>query len=463
MSPGSPDSLRHRAAPVNIPPSVSLASNVPARSRVVVKIPSPRPADRACLPTETTEVGSTSKTPPLGPQTPPSSDVQSNSSDAAPTDGKLKTRGRQERNSLSRLLNLTGCPSVVTSSRSFALPPRFESATFDNYEPQLAGQAEALSATRQFVERHSQSTSWPLSWATSVWKRMTGHEPSPPNGLYLVGPPGTGKTHLLAATYNALTPEVSCAFLHSSALFSQTEPPQAFAHRLADRFAVCCLDEMEIDDPANEMRLAAVMNTLSERGVPLLSTSNIEPGEHLSREFSGGRFQRFLQQSFQEQYRIVYVDGADYRRTPEAQPPDERTVGRGWIGPPAPTRQAMTATRASASGPVHWWTFEDLRTATTETAHTSLIDDLTTLEHLFVEGISITNTDDAFRLLRVVDALYLQADAPTLHFTSQQRPEAWFAPEDHNGVAGAVAEKFGRTVSRLHALCAIRQLPADDN
>jgi cell division protein ZapE len=287
---------------------------------------------------------------------------------------------------------------------------------------------------------------------------MIGHETSSPHGLYLVGPPGTGKTHLLAAASNALPPEVACAFVHSSTLFSLSESPSAFAHRLADRFAVCCLDEVEIDDPANEMRLAAVMNTLSDRGVPLLATSNIEPGDHLSREFSGGRFQRFLQRSFREQYRIVYVDGADYRRTHEVSPPDERTVGHGWIGPPIPTRQAMSATHASAAGSARWWTFEELRTATTETAHAALIDELTTLEHLFIEGISIADTDDAFRLLRVVDAFYLEDDAPTLHFTSQQRPEAWFAPEDHNGVAGAVAEKFGRTVSRLHALCEIRHV-----
>lgn len=346
----------------------------------------------------------------------------------------------------------------MPTSHSFGLPPRFEDASFENYEPRSAGQAEALDATRQFVDQHHQPTSWPHSWATSVYALIVDRKTSSPHGLYLVGPPGTGKTHLLAATYNALPPEVSCAFVHSSTLFSLSESPAGFAHRLADRFAVCCLDEVEIDDPANEMRLATVMNTLSERDVPLLATSNIEPGHHLSREFSGGRFQRFLQRSFQEQYRIVYVDGADYRRTHEAPPPDGRTVGHGWIGPPTATRQSMTTAHASATGPARWWTFEELRTATTETAHAALIDDLTALEHLFVEGISITNTDDAFRLLRVVDAFYLTDDAPTLHFTARQPPAAWFSPEDRNGVAGAVAEKFGRTVSRLHALCDIRHL-----
>jgi cell division protein ZapE len=116
----------------------------------------------------------------------------------------------------------------------------------------------------------------------------------------------------------------------------------------------------------------------------------------------------------------------------------------------------MRDAAADASGPSRWWSFDDLRRATTETAHTDLIDGLTALDHLFVEDISIENTDDAFRLLRLVDALYLHENAPTLYFTAAQPPDDWFAPEQHAGIARTVAEKFDRTVSRLHALCDIQ-------
>ena len=329
------------------------------------------------------------------------------------------------------------------------LPERFHDATFESYEPQMPSQAKALRVAQGFVAEQQRVPSW-----TERIQRLFGAtSEDQPQGLYLVGPAGTGKTHLLAATVNALAPEVPCAFLHSSTLFRQTEPPDAFAHRLADRYSVCCLDEVEIDDPANEMRLAGLMKTLAAWGVPLLATSNVEPEQYMATQLGDGRIQRFLQTEVRERYRVVGVNGDDYRRTREVQ-----QSGRGWIGPPEPTRRAMRQAQVDAAGASRWWSFAELRRATTETAHPKLIADLVTLDHFFVEGISIADTDDAFRLLRVVDALYLHEEAPTLYFTAEQLPDNWFAPERHAGIARAVAEKFDRTVSRLHALCQVQEV-----
>lgn len=326
------------------------------------------------------------------------------------------------------------------------LPERFRDATFESYEPRTPSQVEALQGAQRFAAEQRRDPSWP----ERVRQFIGMGRDSRPQGLYLVGPAGTGKTHLLAATYNALAPEVPCAFLHSSTLFRQTDPPQDFANRLADEYALCCLDEVEIDDPANEMRLAGVMKTLADRSVPLVATSNVEPEQYLSTQLGDGRMQRFLRREVREEYRVVGVRGDDYRRTRAVQ-----RSGRGWIGPPAATRRAMRQVRADVSGNARWGSFADLRRATTETAHTDLIIDLVALDHLFVENVAIADTDDAFRLLRVVDALYLHDEAPTLYFTAEQPPGEWFDPEQHAGIARAVAEKFDRTVSRLHALCEV--------
>lgn len=333
-----------------------------------------------------------------------------------------------------------------------ALPDRFDDATFDRYEAATPSQAEALRTARRLVRSRRRSLSW-FERAKGMFGVGTDDHLK---GLYLVGPAGTGKTHLLAAMYHALTPEVSCAFLHSSTLFRQTEPPTPFAHRLADEHAVCCLDEVEIDDPANEMRLVQVMKTLAARDVLLLATSNVEPEQYVSTQLNGTRFERFLHREFREQYRIVFVEGADYRRTENV-----RRSGQGWIGPPERTRRAMKRARNRASGTVRWWSFADLRRATTEVAHPTLIDDLTEPDHLFVENVSIADTDDALRLLRVIDALYLHRDAPALSFTAERPPDVWFDPDEHEGVARAVAQKFERTVSRLYAMCAVQSVASD--
>jgi len=332
------------------------------------------------------------------------------------------------------------------------LPQRFQDATFESYEPQTPSQAEALRVAKSFVAEQCRSP----SWTERIKRFLGGGDEGRPQGLYLVGPAGTGKTHLLAAMYNAFVPDLPCAFLHSSTLFRQTEPPDAYAHRLADQYGVCCLDEVEIDDPANEMRLAGVMKTLAARNVPLVATSNVTPDQYLATQLGDGRIQRFLQTEVRDKYRVVGVSGQDYRRTREVE-----QSGHGWVGPPALTRRAMKHMQARVSGASRWWTFADLRRAATATPHTDLVGDLTALDHLFIEAVSIADTDDAFRLLRLVDALYLHPDAPALHFTAEQPTNDWFRPDQHAGISRAVAKKFGRTVSRLHGLCQIHTVESE--
>jgi cell division protein ZapE len=91
----------------------------------------------------------------------------------------------------------------------------------------------------------------------------------------------------------------------------------------------------------------------------------------------------------------------------------------------------------------------------TEVAHERLIERLAEADRLAVEGIAITGTDDALRLLRLIDALYTRPDAPALFFTAEAPPEAWFDPDAHAGLAKGIAEKFTRTVSRLYAMCEV--------
>ncbi len=320
-------------------------------------------------------------------------------------------------------------------------PDRLARATFATYQAETPDQARALRAARRFAEDLRTHTPSLKRRA----RRLLGKRPPPRRGLYLVGPVGTGKSHLLAATYHALTPEVPCAFMHSSALFRVTERPERFAERLADDCRVFCLDEVELDDAANEARLVHTLRSLSRLGVVLMATSNVRPKGFLSGQIGPGRFEHFLHATFEEEHEVVFVGGEDYRAR-QAAP------GRAWIGPSeaaeARLRQAFEADARRA----RWLPFPELMHAATETAHETLIDRLAEAESLYVPGIAIEGTDDALRLLRIIDALHWRPDAPVFYFSAEEAPEDWFSAETRRGLEKGIAEKFRRTTSRLNAL-----------
>ena len=332
-----------------------------------------------------------------------------------------------------------------------SLPDRFSDATFDSYRTPSASQEEALRAVRQFVE-----TARTVPTLGERMRHLFSRSSQQTKGLYLVGPVGTGKTHLLASAYHALNPEVPCGFLHSNALFRLNEHPGRFAERVADRCDVLCLDEIEIDDAANEARLVLVLQTLEQRGVRLLATSNVEPEQFLSNKVGPGRFRRFLRETFREQYEVLFVGGEDYRRGRDRSRP-----GRGWIGPETDVRKIIRSAYEKDSRRRRWLPFPELRDATTTTPHPTLMRSLKEPQALYVPDITIQDTDDALRLLRVVDDLYLAPDAPAFYFSSAVPPESWFNADVHAGIAKAIAEKFERTVSRLYDMCDVSKHTAD--
>lgn len=326
-----------------------------------------------------------------------------------------------------------------------SLPERFSDATFSSYQAKTSHQQEALRAVKRFVENART-----VPTLGERMRRLFSQSSRQSKGLYLVGPVGTGKTHLLASAYHALNPDVPCGFLHSNALFRLTEHPARFAEKVADRCEVLCLDEIEIDDAANEARLVLVLQTLEQRGVRLLATSNVEPEQFLSNKIGPGRFRRFLRETFREQYQVLFVGGEDYRRSQRKSRP-----GTGWIGETASVTETMRSHYAADDRRARWLPFEELRRTTTETPHPALMRGLLEQQALYVPGIAINNTDDALRLLRVVDDLYIATEAPAFYFGAEEPPEEWFDPDGHAGIAQAIAEKFERTVSRIYDMCEV--------
>ncbi|MGB3544446.1 AFG1/ZapE family ATPase [Rubrivirga sp.] len=325
-------------------------------------------------------------------------------------------------------------------------PSRYDDARLESYVPQNESQREARGKASNFVRLVKVREGRP------AWLKLFQRDDGLRGGLYLVGPVGTGKTHLLASIWHALEGDgIGCAYIHSSALFRATEPPDVWADQIAQRARVLCLDEVELDDPAGEVRLIAVLKGLRERGVVLAATSNAEPERFVSSHLGRDRLERFISEEFQTQYHVAFVGGEDFRQGLEKE-------GRAWIGDLEAARDAMRRAFQDAPDPKRWLDFDDLIRLTTHVERTTLTRDLASSRSLYLDGIDVTDTDDALRLLRVADDLYGLPDPPTLFFTSQSAPADWFAADGRAGLEAAIAEKFTRTTSRLTALAEVERV-----
>lgn len=152
---------------------------------------------------------------------------------------------------------------------------------------------------------------------------LRNRSPAPVPGLYFWGGVGRGKTYLMDSFFESL-PFQRKLRMHFHRFMlrvhrelrrhkGQRNPLRLVADGLADEARVFCFDEFFVSDIGDAMILAGLLETLFDRGVTLVATSNIEPDRLYE---NGLQRQRFLPaiELVKRHCEVVNVDGGiDYR------------------------------------------------------------------------------------------------------------------------------------------------------
>jgi cell division protein ZapE len=155
--------------------------------------------------------------------------------------------------------------------------------------------------------------------------------PDVPNGLYLWGGVGRGKTFLMDAFYTCLPYRrkrrihfhnfMTEAHHEMKLLSDKNDPLITLADNIAKHTRVLCLDEFHVDDIADAMILGRLVAAILERGVVLLTTSNYPPDGLYP---NGLQRQNFLPaiDLIKRKLKILNVEGGnDYRLRAVAREP----------------------------------------------------------------------------------------------------------------------------------------------
>ncbi|MEM7293177.1 MAG: cell division protein ZapE, partial [Pseudomonadota bacterium] len=155
----------------------------------------------------------------------------------------------------------------------------------------------------------------------SVFGRV--ESPAAPVGLYVWGGVGRGKTHLVDMFIDSLPIERKLRLhfhrfmrlVHDelNQLKEVSDPLESVAEHFAERTRILCLDEMQVTDITDAMLMAGLFKGLFDRGVALVTTSNIAPDDLYK---DGLQRQRFVPaiELIKAHTEVVAMDGnTDYR------------------------------------------------------------------------------------------------------------------------------------------------------
>ena len=295
----------------------------------------------------------------------------------------------------------------------------------------------------------------------------------PPQGLYIYGDVGRGKSMLMdlffetapiahkrRVHFHAFMLEVH-AFLHKQRQKTDKDdedPVVALADSITESAWLLCFDEFQVTDVADAMILGRLFEFLFDRGVVVVATSNRVPDDLYKDGLNRQLFLPFIAM-LKEQLDILHLDGGrDYRLERLAEHPvyfsplddhaaaemdrifEELTEGR-EVTPQTLTTQGRELNIERTARGVARLSFEELCArplgasdylTLTEHFHTLLLEN--------VPQLSPARRNESKRFVTLIDILY---EAKTNLVISAEVPAEDLYPE------GDGSFEFARTVSRL--------------
>ena len=152
-----------------------------------------------------------------------------------------------------------------------------------------------------------------------------GARKSGPDGVYLWGGVGRGKSMLMDLAFAAIDVQprrrvhFHAFMLETHALLKQArasddgDPLDGVAEAVAGQARLLCFDEMQVTNPADAMILSRLFEKLLERGVKVIATSNRPPGDLYRDGLNRELFLPFIA-LIESRFEVVEVNGpTDYR------------------------------------------------------------------------------------------------------------------------------------------------------
>jgi cell division protein ZapE len=254
-----------------------------------------------------------------------------------------------------------------------------------------------------------------------------------PQGVYLDGGFGVGKTHLLVAAYwEAPGPKAFLTFeelTYALGLMGLKEGARRFSG-----LRYLFIDEFELDDPGNAQMATHFLALTMDKGLRVATTSNTPPGALGEGRFNADQFRHQIQ-GLARRFAVERIEGEDYRHREAKGPPrpwgEEELLRRFREDPRPKTLDAFPELLAHlrALHPIRYrYLFSGV-------------------EVVYLRGLEpIPDQNDALRFVHFVDQVYNLG----LELKASGAPLEALFPETYRH--GAFAKKYGRALSRLAEL-----------